>query len=395
MIQRTLSQYLQKSASQWKAVALTGPRQSGKTTLARHLFAHKPYATLEDPETFQFAAEDPRGFLASFPSGAVLDEIQRVPELFSYLQRILDETREKELFILTGSNDFLLQQNILQTLAGRVAYLNLLPFSMLELALIMPLGSQNDAGFLDSLMLSGFYPPVHDQQIPGPDWLPQYVRTYVERDVRQIRNISDLMAFDRFVRLVAGRNGQELNLTALALDAGIDQKTAQAWLSILVSSFVVFLLRPYHRNFNKTITKRPKLYFWDTGLVCALLGIRTTADLAQHTMRGSLFESLVVADIAKHFMHQGLEPRIYYWRDKNGRDLDLILETGSSVIPVEIKAGMTVQPAFFKNIKYWQNLTETPKSCVIYGGMLPQRRSDGTSVIPWHELVNGTEALIT
>lgn len=240
-----------------------------------------------------------------------------------------------------------------------------------------------------------FIRPYTIIRFSGPDWLPQYVRTYVERDVREIRNITDLMAFDRFVRLAAGRNGQELNLTALALDAGIDQKTAQAWLSILVSSFVVFLLRPYHRNYNKTITKRPKLYFWDTGLVCALLGMRTTAELAQHTMRGSLFESMVVADIAKHFMHQGLEPRTYYWRDKNGRELDLILETGSSVIPVEIKAGMTMQPAFFKNIKYWQTLTVTPKACIIYGGTLPQRRSDGTSVIPWHELVNGTEALTT
>ncbi|WP_240644852.1 ATP-binding protein [Cyclonatronum proteinivorum] len=379
-------------------MALTGPRQSGKTTLARHLFADKPYSTLEDPETFQFATEDPRGFLASFPDGAVLDEIQRVPALFSYLQRILDESRAKGLFILTGSNNFLLQQNISQTLAGRVAYLNLLPFSLHELsqANASETDPKPEISFKpDSLMLNGFYPPVHDQQIPGPQWLPQYIRTYVERDVRQIRNITDLMAFDRFVKLVAGRNGQELNVTALALEAGIDQKTAQAWLSILVSSFVIFLLKPYHRNFNKTITKRPKLYFWDTGLVCALLGIRTTADLAQHPARGSLFESLIVSEVGKHFMHQGLEPRMYYWRDKSGRELDLILESGSTPIPIEIKAGMTVQPAFFRNIRYWQKLTDTPQAYIIYGGTQRQQRSDGARVIPWDQLTEILQAQLS
>ncbi|MCC5934888.1 MAG: ATP-binding protein [Balneolales bacterium] len=395
MIERLLTEKLRQSAKMWKAVALTGPRQSGKTTLARHIFGDKPYLTLEDPDTFRFASEDPRGFLAAYPDGAVLDEVQRVPELFSYLQRVLDETREKGLFILSGSNNFLLQQNISQTLAGRIAYLNLLPFSLEELAQAGKFGAEASASAPDQWLLNGFYPPVHDQQIPGPEWMPQYIRTYVERDVRQIRNITDLLVFDRFMRLLAVRNGQELNLTALAAEAGIDQKTAQAWLGILVSSFIVFLLRPYHKNFSKTITKRPKVYFWDSALVCSLLGLRTSEELSQSAHRGSLFEAMVASEIMKQQLHKGLEPRLYYWRDKSGKEIDLIFEEGLQVVPIEIKSGMTVQPSFFKNIRYWQNLTDTPRSLLIYAGSQRQSRSDGTLVSPWQELSSGLGKLLS
>jgi predicted AAA+ superfamily ATPase len=252
MIQRIATKKLIDLARKFKSVAVTGARQTGKTTLVKEVFKDKPYVSLENPDTRNFALEDPRGFLSSYPKGAILDEIQRAPDLFSYLQEILDNTPKKGLFILTGSNNFLLQESISQTLAGRIGTLNLLPFSIEELENAEQLPKDDN-----ELMIKGFYPPIYDQDIPPSDWCPNYVRNYIEKDVRQIKIITDLIVFERFIRLLAGRTGQELNNSALAVETGVDMKTVQSWISILESSFIIYLLKPHHKNFNKTIIKRP------------------------------------------------------------------------------------------------------------------------------------------
>jgi uncharacterized protein len=378
MIRRTASTKLLELATTFKCVAVTGARQTGKTTLVKAVFSSKPYVSLENPDTRRFAIDDPRGFLGSYPQGAILDEVQRVPELLSYLQEILDLSSEKGLFILTGSNNFLLQENISQTLSGRVAYLNLLPLTVQELS---------DANLLidddDLLMLNGFYPPIYDQQIPFTDWTLNYIRTYVEKDVRMIKNISNLDTFDRFVRLLAGRTGQELNYSTLSVDAGVDVKTVQSWTSVLESSFIIHLLRPHHKNFNKTLVKRPKIYFYDTALVCSLLGIRSELQLRTHPLRGAIFETMVVADLAKRRTNVGLPINLYYWRDKSGYEVDVIIEEAGVLYPVEIKSGKTILPSFFKSIQHWMNLSQSRSGEILYGGEISQSRSNGIKVLNW------------
>jgi len=379
MIQRSAEKKLRELASTFKAVAITGARQTGKTTLVKAVFKDKKYVSLENPDTRSFALEDPRGFLASFPQGAILDEVQRTPELFSYLQELLDNSKSKGLFILTGSNNFLLQQTISQTLAGRVGYLNLLPFSLGELAQAS-LASDND----DDLMYKGFYPPVYDQEIPPADWCPNYIRTYIEKDVRQIKNINDLIVFERFVKLLAARTGQELNSSALAVEVGIDMKTVQSWIGILESSFIIYLLKPHYRNYNKTIVKRPKIYFYDTALICFLLGIRDANYLNLHPIRGAIFESMVVTEVLKTRTNAGLPTDIYFWRDKTGHEVDLILEIpGQGLLPIEIKSGKTISKDYFKNLNYWSNLSGAAHSLVLYGGEQTEIRSNGVEVMNW------------
>lgn len=382
MLIRDSAQRLKDLMGRFKAVAVVGPRQSGKTTLVRKIYNRKPYVSLENPDSRNFATEDPRGFLSMYPKGAILDEIQRVPHLFSYLQEILDNSKEKGLFILSGSNNFLLQENISQSLAGRVGYLQLLPFSIDELQQQAWLPETDDA-----LMLKGFYPPVYDQEIPARDWCPNYIATYVEKDVRQIKNVTDLIVFERFLRLLAGRNGQELNLSALAVETGIDVKTAQSWIGILESSFIIYLLRPHHRNFNKTIVKRPKLYFYDTSLVCNLLGIRTEDQLALHPLRGAIFEGMVVTELVKIRTNDGRPVNLFYWRDKTGREIDVLVEEGDDLMPVEIKAGHTVSSEYFKNLDYWKSLSGNGNAYVLYGGDQQQKRSSGAQVINWRTAV--------
>jgi predicted AAA+ superfamily ATPase len=376
MINRIASGKITKLAKKFKAIAVTGPRQSGKTTLVKELFKHKPYVSLENPDTWRFAIEDPRGFLSQYSKGAIFDEVQRTPEIFSYLQEILDTHKAPGQFILTGSNNFLLQQNIAQSLAGRVAFLNLLPFSIAEL--YSKGQSMPDEG---SIMLNGLYPPIYDQHIPPQDWYPNYIRTYVDRDVRQIKNITDLIIFERFMRLLAGRTGQELNLTSLGVEAGVDTKTIQSWVGILESSFIIYLLKPHYRNFNKTIVKRPKIYFYDTGLVCSLLGITTELQLTNHPLRGSLFECLVVTELVKKRTNAGEAVNLFYWRDKTGHEIDVIIDEGDKLIPIEIKAGKTINTDFFKNILYWNSLSGMAKGYLIYTGDEEQKRSNGVEVI--------------
>jgi hypothetical protein len=383
MIQRTAKDKLKDLASKFKAVAVTGARQTGKTTLVKQIFKGKPYLSLENPETRNFALEDPRGFLASYPKGAILDEVQRAPELFSYLQEILDNSKVKGLFILSGSNNFLLQQNISQTLAGRVGYINLLPFSIEELKKSKLLPDDDD-----QLMLKGFYPPIYDQEIPPLDWCANYIRTYIEKDVRQIKNITDLIVFERFIKLLAGRSGQELNNSALAVESGVDVKTIQSWIGILESSFIIYLLKPHFKNFNKTIVKRPKVYFYDTALVCYLLGIRNVLHLKTHPLRGSIFEGMVVTELIKKRTNAGLPINIYYWRDKTGHEIDVIIDNAGKLLPIEIKSGKTLNSEFFKNIEYWSKLSGAEKSVLLYAGDQNQKRTTGKEVLNWRNLMN-------
>lgn len=382
MIQRTAKDKLKDLASKFKAVAVTGARQTGKTTLVKQVFKGKPYLSLENPETRNFALEDPCGFLASYPKGAILDEVQRTPELFSYLQEILDNSKVKGLFILSGSNSFLLQQNISQTLAGRVGYINLLPFSIEELKKSKLLPKDDD-----QLMLKGFYPPIYDQEIPPLDWCPNYIRTYIEKDVRQIKNITDLIVFERFIKLLAGRSGQELNNSALAVETGVDVKTIQSWIGILESSFIIYLLKPHFKNFNKTIVKRPKVYFYDTALVCYLLGIRNVSQLKTHPLRGSIFEGMVVTELLKKRTNAGLPINLYYWRDKTGHEIDVIIDNGGKLLPIEIKSGKTLNAEFFKNIEYWSKLSGAEKSVLLYAGEQNQKRTTGKEILNWRNLV--------
>lgn len=382
MIQRNAKVKLKDLASKFKAVAVTGARQTGKTTLIKQVFKTKPYVSLENPDIRNFALEDPHGFLASYPKGAILDEVQRVPHLFSYLQEILDHTKQKGLFILSGSNNFLLQQNISQTLAGRVGYMNLLPFSIAELAKAKLLPTDDN-----TLLLKGFYPPIYDQNIPAIDWCPNYIRTYIEKDVRQIKNITDLIVFERFMMLLAGRSGQELNSNALAVEAGVDVKTIQSWIGILENSFIIYLLKPHHKNFNKTVIKRPKVYFYDSALVCYLLGIRNELQLTTHPLRGAIFEGMVVTELVKKRTNSGQPINLFYWRDKTGHEIDVIVDDANTLLPIEIKSGSTFNAEYFKNIIYWSNLSGSKKSVLLYAGKLQQKRSDNKLVLPWRNLI--------
>ncbi len=378
MIQRQAKEKLKALAATFKAVAVTGARQTGKTTLVKQAFKKKPYVSLENPDTRRFALEDPRGFLATYRKGAILDEVQRTPELFSYLQEILDQSKEKGLFILTGSNNFLLQQTIAQTLAGRIATLHLLPFSLYELSKAKLLPSDDK-----ELMLKGFYPPVYDQAIHPTEWCSNYIRTYVEKDVRQIKNITDLITFERFLHLLAGRSGQEINYSALAVEVGVDVKTIQSWVGILESSFIVYLLRPHHKNFNKTIVKRPKLYFYDPAIVCYLLGIRNAGHLQAHPLNGAIFEGMVITEMVKERRNAGMDINLFYWRDKTGHEIDVVIDNGDSLLPIEIKSGKTINAEFFRNLDYWQSLSGTRKSALLYAGTAHQKRSDGKEILNW------------
>lgn len=378
MIQRTAESELRALASQYKAVAVVGPRQSGKTTLVRWVFKDKPYINLENPDTRLFATDDPRAFLSNYPNGAILDEAQRVPELFSYLQQILDESATLGLFIITGSNNFLLQENISQSLAGRIGYLNLLPLSIDEI--------DNVSLTPDTLMFNGGYPIIYNQQIEVSKWYSNYIRTYVERDVRLLKNISNLNTFEKFLRLCAGRIGQLLNMSNLAIETGVDVKTISAWISVLETSFLVFKLQPYHENHNKRVVKMPKLYFYDTGLAMALLGFENENHLNLHPYRGQIFENMIILEFLKKRFNKGKSNNLYFWRDNVGNEVDLIIADGSTITPVEIKSGQTITNDYFKGIQYWNKISKTEGGYVIYGGDTEQKRGGGITVLPYNQI---------
>ncbi|HSV26259.1 MAG TPA: ATP-binding protein [Sedimentisphaerales bacterium] len=381
MIKRAITSKLMELAEKFPVLAVLGPRQSGKTTLVRAVFAEKDYVSLEDLDTRQFAVSDPRGFLASYGRGAVIDEVQRAPDLFSYIQTSIDRTGRPGQFILTGSQNILLQENLSQTLAGRVAILRLLPFSLSELP------DDIRPSTLEHYMFAGSYPRIYDHRIGPVDWYPNYIRTYIERDVRLIKNISDLIAFQTFVKMCAGRVGQLLNLSSLGNDCGITHNTAKAWLSILEATYIAFCVRPYHRSMNKRLIKMPKLYFYDTGLVCSLLGIQEAAHLNTHYIRGPLFESMVFSELIKDRWNRGLDENCYFWRDRTGNEIDCILESGGRAVPIEVKAGRTVTEDFFAGVRFWKSLTgpASDKAYVIYGGDEAQQRTAAT-VLSWKNM---------
>jgi predicted AAA+ superfamily ATPase len=381
MISRILEKKLTQLRSQFPVITLTGPRQSGKTTLVKHVFADLGYVSLEDIDNREFAVEDPRGFLATYNNGVVIDEAQRAPDLFSYIQTAVDAHNEPGMFILTGSQNFLLNEKISQTLSGRAAILKLLPFSIEELA-----GTAFDMDDYRAALYRGLYPRIYDQDIDPLDWYPSYVQTYLERDVRQIKNITDLGQFRRFLRLCAGRSGQILNLSSLALDCGISHNTVNSWLSILETSYIIFLLKPHHKNFNKRLIKMPKLYFFDPGLACYLLGIESERQLQTHFFRGALFESMIISEFYKYRLNRGRDPNCYYWRDKSGHEVDCIIESAGELTPIEIKSGTTIKSNFFDGLSYWNKLSgQSPgKSFLVYGGDGKESRSSST-VLGWKD----------
>jgi len=380
LLTRTAEKELRTLAGQFKAVAVVGPRQSGKTTLVRMAFPDKAYVSLENPDTRRFAIEDPRGFIAGYPDGAILDEIQRTPDIFSYLQQVLDENKGKGRFIITGSNNFLLQENISQSLAGRVGYLYLLPLSINELP--------KHKLSVNEQIHKGFYPAIYEQegQTEVGKYYLNYIRTYIERDVRLIRIVTDLYTFERFLRLCAGRTGQLLNMNSLAVETGVDNKTIGAWLSVLEASFVVFRLQPYHKNYNKRIVKMPKLYFYDTGVASALLGIENPAQLALHPFRGGLFENMIIVDFLKSRYNKGNPNNLYFWRDSLGTEIDLLVEKANSLLPIEIKSGQTITDDYFKSMSAWLRISGMEKGWVIYAGDEKQVRSNGITVLPLNEM---------
>lgn len=391
MLPREAEPTIRHLAGGYPVVAVTGPRQSGKTTLVRAMFGDRPYVSLEDLDEREFADQDPRGFLARFPEGAVLDEVQRAPGLFSYLQTRVDQERRNGLFILTGSQQFDLLSSITQTLAGRVALVPLLPFTLGELQA----GGQAP-GSLEELLFTGLYPPVHDRGLEPGIWYANYVRTYVERDVRQMINVRDLSAFQRFVRMCAARTGQLLNLSALAIDCGITHNTARSWLSVLEASYLVHLLQPHHRNFNKRLVKTPKLYFYDSGLAAWLLGIQTPAQLATHPQRGALFETWVVSEMLKARFNRALASNLYFWQDRSGHEVDVVVEQGGTLIPVEIKSGQTVVADFFRGLEKWAEIAGDAggRPWLVYAGAQRQSRS-AVEVVPWHQIGELTGQAVT
>lgn len=385
MIPRTLTPRLQELARQFPVVTLTGPRQSGKTTLCRQVFAHHPYVSLERPDHRVFAREDPRGFLAGYPDGAVLDEIQRSPELASWLQPLVDDDPRPGRFILTGSENLTLTATTSQSLAGRTAMLQLLPLDGAEV---------NSTGFAGSDLFTslwrGGYPAIFDRDLSPTDWLAAYTSTFVERDVRQVLNISELEAFQTFLGLCAGRTASLLNLSELGRDAGISHNSARSWLSVLEACYVVQRLAPWHRSFSQRLIKSPKLHFWDTGLACYLLGIMEPEQLRRHPLRGALFESWVVSEVHKWFIHRALPVRTWFYRDQRRHEADLLVQAASGLWVVEVKSGATVPSSPFESLKqvqsFWRAANEPPpRALVVYGGDDDQIRTEGR-IVSWRHL---------
>jgi len=384
MIKRDLEPTLLSLAQQFPVIALLGPRQSGKTTLAQATFPMYKYVSLEDFDALHLAQSDPRGFLAIHDNGygVIFDEIQNAPQLLSYIQTEVDRTKKNGFFIITGSQNFLLNEAITQTLAGRVAILTLLPLSLLELknADLLPALS-------NAMIFQGCYPRVYDQHISPINWYSNYIATYIERDVRQMQAVSNLATFQLFMKLCAGRIGQLLNVNSLANDCGISVSTANAWLSLLQASYIIFLLQPHFKNFSKRLVKTPKLYFYDTGIACYLLELESAQQVNTHYLRGGLFECYAIAELMKLRFNVGRVPHYYFWRDKIGHEVDLVIGHGGKLFPVEIKSGQTINQDYFEELDYWSNLAgaEAGRSYCIYTGAESQNRTL-VSVLKWQDI---------
>ncbi|MBC9868476.1 MAG: DUF4143 domain-containing protein [Opitutae bacterium] len=383
MVPRAADKMCVKLAETFPVVAITGPRQSGKTTLAQTTFPNKQYVSLEDPDVREVALSDPRGFLSALIDGAIIDEVQRAPKLFSYLQGIIDKDRSNGRFILTGSHQFLLDQQISQSLAGRAGYLKLLPLSYRE--------TRHGTGIKlnsNEMLWNGFFPST---AIHGADprlWFGAYVQTYLERDVRQLINVRDLSSFQTFLRLCAGRTGSLLDIGALCNEASVDYKTAKRWLSVLEASYVIHLLKPYHSNYRKRLIKTPKLYFLDTGLVSWLLGIKEHSQLEQHPLRGHVFETLVFSEVLKYQYNQAEPSNLFFWRDSHKNEIDFLLDRGLSRLAIEVKSGQTLNASFFAGLDYWKRLDpgRNDETLLIYSGDEVINRYGGHTIANWRNL---------
>lgn len=375
IIKRSLENVLMSRAKGYSVVGIFGPRQSGKTTLAKLAFAKHKYVSLEDIEVREAAKADARSFLQEHENkyGIILDEVQKVPELLSYIQTIVDEKDRPGYFVLTGSQNFLLNQHVSQTLAGRIAITTLLPFSINELEKGKKLPKNTN-----DIVYKGFYPPVYSKKVIPEEWYADYLQTYVERDVRQIQNVTNLLDFQRFIKLCAGRIGQVLNVSSLATDCGISVSTANSWISILAASYIIFLLQPHYKNFSRRLIKSPKLYFYDSGLACFLLGLKASEQLINFYLRGGLFENMVISDLIKQQFNSGTFPSFYFWRDNHGHEIDYILEDVEKLIPIEIKAGKTINSSYFDALKYFKDIAkkDIEKGFVVYAGNSTQTRGD-------------------
>ena len=384
MIPRKLAAKLRELAGYYPVVVVTGPRQSGKTTLCQATFPDRPYVSLEALDTREFAHSDPRGFLAQYADGAIFDEIQQAPELLNYLQGEVDARPDPGRFILTGSQHFGLSQSIAQSLAGRCGILVLLPPSLEELRAF-----PNAPTDLYTVLWQGAYPRIYDRNIPAHQWLADYTATYLQRDVRQVINVGDLHAFSGFLKLCAGRTAQEVNLSALGGDAGVSHNTARAWLSVLETSYIVHRLPAWPLNISKQVVKAPKLHFLDSGLACYLLGIREPEQLRLHPLRGAIFESWVIAEIYKGQVHRGVPPTLFHYRETRGLEIDLLIDQGQRFDAIEIKSGATAAPDFFRNLQRfperWRAASETRPvmNYVVYGGSESQQRSYAR-LLPWN-----------
>ncbi|AYQ36607.1 ATP-binding protein [Runella sp. SP2] len=369
MIPRALTHKAQLLLTKFPMVSISGPRQSGKTTFSKLFAPDYQYVNVELLDNRALAQNDPRSFLERYQNRVILDEVQNVPDLFSYLQVFTDERNRTGEYVLTGSQNFLLMQKISQSLAGRVALLTLLPFSYFELPEKLP---------IDEFIFKGGYPRLIQNQISPNDFFPTYIQTYIERDVRQLIQVQNLSLFQNFLYLMAGRAGQVFNASSIANDLGINSQTVEAWTSVLEASYILFRLPPYYKNFNKRITKAPKVYFYDTGLLCYLLGIRSEADIQLHFAKGSIFENLVILEVMKMHYNQGHRPQLYYWRDSNQNEVDLLIQDGLKLHAVEIKAGKTINGEFFKGLTYFKKIVPDAQLHLVYGGDEYQKRSEAT-----------------
>ena len=382
MIQRDITDKLHYLATKFPVVTLMGARQCGKSTLLKSCFPTYRYVTLEDMDMRRQAVEDPRGFLSNFGTRTIIDEAQYASDLFSYIQTKVDDQNEVGMYLLSGSQNFLLMQSITQSLAGRTALIKLAPFSVSELKRVSLLPAS-----LNDWLFTGGYPRIYDREIHPADFYPNYIQTYIERDVRLLRQITNLSQFVRFLKLCAARIGQLLNINSLANECGITVPTVNAWLSVLEIGSIIFLLKPYYKNYSKRIIKSPKLYFYDTGLAASLLGLESSMQLSTHYLRGELFENMVIAEYVKGEFAKGKEPQIYFWRDSNQSEVDLLIETGGALHAVEIKSGATLNDSYFKGLKHFQQISniDANNMTVVYGGDADYLTQNGRFV-SWRNL---------
>ncbi len=380
MINRKIESKLLEMVKKFPILAITGPRQSGKTTLCKKLFPRYKYVTMENPDSKEFAISDPNGFLGEYDEYVIIDEIQNAPELFSYIQGVVDESGKTGQYILTGSQNFLLLEKISQTLAGRVYIYHLLPFSYTEL-------KKNYNQSQSECIYKGGYPRIYDKDINPLDFFPSYIQTYIERDVRTIINVKNLNLFNAFLKLCASRIGQIFNASSISNDLGVDYKTIQSWIALLEASFIIHKLQPWHRNFNKRIIKSPKIYFYDTGLACHLLNLKSSDQLNTHFAKGNLFENYIINEVMKSRWNKGMSLTSFFWRDSKGNEIDLLIEDGKNIKLIEVKSSKTIKLDFFKGLNYVEKLiaNHTVSKYLIYGGNESQKRTQA-QVLPWNSI---------